>query len=117
MQGIVRYVHQKSGDIVKYRVSTDVEGDKERFEDRKQNADEEHRAKYMKLLTILMNGTCIMPFLNLIVLHMIKRLLIIFKNQRLKREFVERWIGRLSIFRRKSFHICSLLVLMRTKRM
>lgn len=38
-------------------------------------------------------------------------------NQRLKREFVERWIGRLSIFRRKSFHICSLLVLMRTKRM
>lgn len=48
MQGIVRYVHQKSGDIVKYRVSTDVEGDKERFEDRKQNADEEHRAKYIK---------------------------------------------------------------------
>lgn len=48
MQGIVRYVHQKSGDIVKYRVSTDVEEDKERFEDRKQNADEEHRAEYIK---------------------------------------------------------------------
>ncbi len=48
MQGIVRYVHQKSGDIVKYRVSTDVEEDKEQFEERKQNADEEHRAKYIK---------------------------------------------------------------------
>ena len=125
MQGIVRYVHQKSGDIVKYRVSTDVEGDKERFEDRKQNADEEHRAKYIKGLvfevveiTDNLNERYVyyaLPQSDRITYD--KTVVDYIQEPRLKREFVERWIGRLSIFRRKSFHICSLLVLMRTKRM
>ena len=38
MQGIVKYVQHKTGNPVKYMISSDIEKDREEFEKRKQGA-------------------------------------------------------------------------------
>ncbi len=50
MQGIVGYVHQKNGNVIKYWASMDIEGDRKNFELRKQNAGENRRDKYLQKL-------------------------------------------------------------------
>jgi hypothetical protein len=50
MQGIVKYVQHKTGNPVKYMISSDIEKDREEFEKRKHGAGEDHRSRYIQRL-------------------------------------------------------------------
>ncbi len=50
VKGIIKYVHHKSGKVIKYMASEDIEKDKEEFEHRKHNSEDNRRSKYIKKL-------------------------------------------------------------------
>ena len=47
VKGIVKYVDHKSRKVIKYMVSEDIEKDREEFEHRKHNSEDNRRSKYI----------------------------------------------------------------------